>query len=132
MDENPAVPDDSDSGSIATPAPTSSGSPGSSDDTPRDDLLEERIVAWTSVETVDEEHVRVSFPAGNPKCLGTRALVREDDQQVLVATIEGTRPDAPEACSLVGRQATLLITLEAPLGDRPVRPLEIDGPIPAE
>jgi hypothetical protein len=130
MDENPAVPDDSDSGSIATPAPTTTTVPGPVDDTPHHDLLEERIVPWTSVETVDEHHLRVGFAAGNPKCLGTRALIREDDQQVLIATIEGTLPGAPEACSLIGREATLLIALESPLSGRTVRPLGIDGEIP--
>jgi hypothetical protein len=130
MDQNPALPDDPDSGSTATPAPTTTTAPGSVDDTPHQDLREERIVPWKSVQTVDEHHLRVAFTAGNPRCFGTRALVREDDQQVLIATIEGTLPDAPEACSLIGRQATLLITLDAPLGERPVRPLSIEGAIP--
>jgi hypothetical protein len=129
-DQNSDASDPTDSGSAATPAPTSPTPSKPVDDTPRHDLLNERVVPWSSIETVDERHLRVRFAAGNPQCLGTRALVREDDQQVLIATIEGTLPGAPEVCSLIGRKATLLIALDTPLGERPVHPLSIDGDIP--
>lgn len=94
------------------------------DDTPRDDMTDERIVPWTSADEASPAALRVRFGAGTPSCYGTRAVVREDAHQVLVATIVGTVPDAHSACPDVGREASLLVELDDEVGDREVRHLD--------
>lgn len=116
--------------STAVPAPSTSGSPAPKDEIPRDDLLEERVLSWTDSENVSDTQVRVSFVGGNPACYGTRAITEQTGSEVAVALIQGTLPEAPEACTALAFQGSLLIDLDAPLGDRPVVKLSIDGAIP--
>lgn len=117
-------------GSTAAPAPSTSGSPAPEDEIPRDDLVEERVLPWTDSANVSDTQIRVFFVAGNPACYGTRAITEQTDSEVAVAVIQGTLPEAPEACAALAFQGSLLIDLDAPLGDRPVVKLSIDGAVP--
>lgn len=94
------------------------------DDEPRDDMTDERIVQWDSVEEVGASSLRVHFTAGTTSCYGTRAAVQEDSDEILVATITGTLPEAHSACPDVGRDASLLVELEDEVGDREIGHLE--------
>lgn len=94
------------------------------DDEPRDDMTDERIVHWESVEEVGATSLRVHFTAGTTSCYGTRAAVQEDSDEILVATIVGTIPEAHSACEDVGRAASLLVELEDEVGDREIGHLE--------
>lgn len=94
------------------------------DDVPRDDMADERISPWTSFEEVGPASLRVHFVAGTPSCYGTRVVVREESDQVLIATVKGTIPEAHSACPDVGRKASLLVELDDDLGDRTVGHLD--------
>jgi hypothetical protein len=117
--------------STASPAPTQSDTGGPvPDEQPRDDLANEQVVEWTDYEVVSDRQVRLFFATGTPDCYGARAVVDEDGEAVRVATVVGTVPGAPENCSLVGRQASILVTTDAPLEGREVVPLEASKALP--
>lgn len=90
------------------------------DDTPRNDLSQERAVDWQRFELVDDNSVRVFFSAGSKSCYGTRAVVEETDEAVEIAVIEGRFPGAPDICTLVARQASILVETSQPVGGREV------------
>lgn len=87
-------------------------------------MTDERIVQWDSVEEVGATSLRVHFTAGTTSCYGTRAAVQEDSDEILVATITGTLPEAHSACPDVGRDASLLVELQDEVGDREIGHLE--------
>lgn len=93
------------------------------DDTPRNDLSQERAVDWQRFELVDDNSVRVFFSVGSKSCYGTRAVVEETDEAVEIAVIEGRFPGAPDICTLIARQASILVETSQPVGDREVIPL---------
>ncbi|MEJ6550009.1 hypothetical protein PQI66_10680 [Corynebacterium sp. USCH3] len=110
-------------------APSATGTDGAEpvDDEPRDDMTDERITPWTSVDEVDPTTLRVHFTAGTTTCYGTRAVVREESEAVLIATIVGTVPEAHSACPDIGREASLLVDLGDEVGDREVQHLDDDS-----
>lgn len=114
---------DSSSDSTAAPAVTDSSSVPQVDDEPRNDMTNEHIVEWDQVEAVSETSIRISFTAGSESCFGTRAVVEESDAIIAVAAIEGTLPDASEACTLEARAAFLVVETKEPIGDREIIPL---------
>ncbi len=114
---------DSSSDSTAAPAVTDSSSVPQVDDEPRNDMTNERIVEWDQVEAVSETSIRISFTADSESCFGTRAVVKESDVTIAVAVIEGTLPDAPEACTLEARAGSLVVETKEPIGDREIIPL---------
>lgn len=91
------------------------------DETPRDDLLHEHVVEWSRWEPVSGTQLRVWCWTGNRTAYGVRAVVDEDDRAVRLATVTGTRPDAPEMTTMEASEVSLLVDLAAPLGDRTVR-----------
>ena len=114
----------SSSGSTASPPFDSSQAPQPDatevDEPHRNDLTNERAVDWERHEIVDENSIRVFFTAGTSSCFGARAVVEETDTAVEIAVIEGTFPDAPGACTLEARGATILVETEQPVADRDV------------
>jgi hypothetical protein len=114
--------------STAHPAPTQDTSADAVvDEEPRTDLTGQQVVEWTDYEVVSDQELRFHFPTGTPDCYGSRTAVEEDDSSIRVATIVGLVPDAPANCALVGRTASILVTTEAPVGDRTVEHLEVAG-----
>ena len=112
--------------STAHPAPTQDTTGDAVvDEEPRTDLTGQQVVEWTDYEVVSEQQLRFRFPTGSPDCYGSRAAIEEDDSGIRVATIVGLVPDAPENCSMVGRNASILVTTEAPVGDREVEHLQV-------
>jgi hypothetical protein len=93
------------------------------DDIPRTDLSQERAVDWQRYELIDEHRIRVFFSAGSKSCYGTRAVVEETESTVEIAVIEGRLPGAPDVCTLIARQASILVETSQPVGDREVIPL---------
>jgi hypothetical protein len=117
--------------STAQPAPTQSDTGGPApDEEPRSDLAHEQVVEWTDYEVVSDRQLRFFFATGTPNCYGARAVVEEDGEAVRVATVVGTVPGAPENCSLVGRQASILVTTDAPVEGREVVPLQASEALP--
>lgn len=93
------------------------------DDTPRNDLSQERAVDWQRYELVDGNTLRVFFSAGSTSCFGTRAVAQETDEAVEIAVIEGRFHGAPDVCTLIARQASILVETSQPVEVREVIPL---------
>jgi precorrin-3B methylase len=109
--------------STAHPAASSSSSSAADDEIPRHDLSDERAVAWTRFEVVDDHHLRLFFSSGDPECYGARAEVRESETAVIVGVIVGILPDAPGTCTAVARFSSIVVTTDQPIGDRVIQPL---------
>lgn len=92
----------------------------SSDVSQRTDLQGEYQRAWATSEVVDENHVRISFLAGNDRCFGQRAEVSQGPSSVTIDLYEGGIPDAPNACTMEARLASMLIRLDQPVGGRAI------------
>ena len=57
---------------------------------------------------------------GNPSCYGVRAEVRESAAAVTIATLSGSVPDGPDVCAAIAVETSLLVSLDAPVGQRKV------------
>lgn len=91
-----------------------------SDDIEHHDLTAERLVEWEDYEPVSDTRIRVHFFAGSEHCYGVRSQVHETVERIEIAVIEGELPDAPEVCTLEAREATLVVQLDAPIGERDI------------
>ena len=100
----------------------STGTSGS-DDPSRDDLTHESVVRWSGYKQVSDNQLRFSFASGDKRCYGSRVVVEETSTTIDVATISGTLPDAPDMCTTIARQATVLVTTSQPIAGRQVRQL---------
>ena len=91
-------------------------------------LVAEHLSSWQEYSTSSETELQLAFYSGNPACYGVRSVVQEDEAEVRVATISGTLPDAVDsACTQEARYVSVVVELEAPLGEREVVPLtEVD------
>lgn len=91
-------------------------------------LVAEHLSSWQEYSTSSETELQLAFYSGNPACYGVRSVVQEDEAEVRVATISGTLPDAVDsACTQEARYVSVVVELEAPLGERDVVPLtEVD------
>jgi hypothetical protein len=105
--------------------PQQQTSPGA-DDIPRDDLTDERVLDWTRSESLTETTIRVHFLAGTRECYGTRNVVDESSDTIKIALIEGSLPGAPNACPLVAREASMIVTTSRPITGREI--LNLDTP----
>ncbi|MGJ9374283.1 hypothetical protein [Nesterenkonia sp. CF4.4] len=92
------------------------------------ELVTEYLSSWQEYSTSSEMELQLAFYSGNPACYGVRSVVEEDDDEVRVATISGTLPDAVgSACTQEARYVSVVIELQEPLGEREVVPLtEVD------
>lgn len=90
----------------------------------RDDLSHERVVQWAGYEVVDGSTLRVSLMGGHHGCHGIRTIVEEDARTVRIAVLEGRPPKVSGTCPELAMALTVLIELEAPLGDRHVTHLD--------
>lgn len=102
----------------------SSQSASGADDEQRTDTSDQRAVEWERYETVNDDTVRVFYLGGTEECYGYHAQTTESNDEVHIAIVEGYLSDAPEACPDLGREASMLVKLDAPLGDRTVVALE--------
>jgi ferric-dicitrate binding protein FerR (iron transport regulator) len=85
---------------------------------PRNDLRSERAVKWLRYEQLGDREIRVHFLMGNPRCYGVRSEVRDTAGAVEITVLEGTVPGAPQNCTLDAAEASLLVTVAAPVGGR--------------
>lgn len=91
---------------------------------PREDLINERVAEWEDYQEVSETELEVRFMAGNPSCYGVRAEVVETEDEVRIATVSGTKPEAEDqACTQELLTTAVVVTLEEELGDREVTEL---------
>ncbi|MCS4531461.1 hypothetical protein NXS13_02930 [Corynebacterium sp. ES2730-CONJ] len=85
----------------------------------RKGLENETPLRWNSHEVIGGgEKVRVFFNIGTPSCYGIRSEVTESRTAVTISLFEGSLPDAPEQCSLVGTSASTVVELARPLSGR--------------
>lgn len=85
----------------------------------RDNLENEKEIRWSRYQREDaQQSVRVFFQAGTPTCYGQRATVTETERTVTIRVYEGTVPGAPDSCTADAMYASLLVELDAPLGNR--------------
>ena len=99
---------------------SSSDTPSSDGNASRTDLKNEQIVEWTRSEQISPNQLKLYFSSGTEKCYGARAVVKESDTSVEVATIVGRLPNASANCSLIGREASVIVKTEKPIGERKV------------
>lgn len=87
-------------------------------------LVSEHLSSWQEYSSPSETELQMAFYSGNPACYGVRSVVEESAEEVRVATISGTLPDAVDsACTQEARYVSVVIELNQPLGDRAVLPL---------
>ena len=84
----------------------------------RNDLKNERQVKWAGYQVISPTEIRVFFPAGTETCYGYRAETSETATSVKVRVYEGNIPGSPDKCILIGRPASMKVTLQSPLGAR--------------
>lgn len=87
----------------------------------RTDIQNEKEIPWAAYQRVDDNRIRVFFPAGNENCYGYRAEVKESPLSVDIKVYGGTLPQAPEFCSLEATTSSIVVTLAKPLGARLLR-----------
>src|SRR5699024_11376620 len=79
------------------------------DETYRTDLVDEWVVEWERYEIIDENSIRFFFNTGPENCFGARAVVEVTADAVQLAVIEGRQDGGPEMCTLIARQASLVL-----------------------
>lgn len=67
------------------------------------------------------------FFAGSEHCYGVRSQVHETTERIEIAVLEGELPDAPDVCTLEAREATLVVELDDPIGERDI--VELTDPV---
>lgn len=102
------------------PAPTDSSTDRAPDFRSRDDLSDPVPIPWADAERVGPDRVRVRFQAGSPTCYGIVARAVETPIRVMIDVRQGRLPDAPAVCTLDAVQGTVVIALNAPVGDRAI------------
>lgn len=101
--------------------------PSSSDDTAAAELGNETSIPWTTAEAVSTTELRVHFTARSPTCFATRTDVTETADAVMITVLEGTLPNAPTTCTLVGQVTTASVKLAKPLGNRTIEHAPTDN-----
>jgi hypothetical protein len=75
--------------------------------------------AWSRVD--GDRALAVHFTTGTPECYGVHATVVETPDDVTVALVGGTLPEAVgRACIMIAISGTVEVPLQSPLGDRQV------------
>ena len=80
------------------------------------------------VETSDSDMV-LTFEMGSQKCYGVTTSVVETDDEVVVDLQTGLRLDVAEPCVEGVYPYRVVVELDAPLGDRPIRMAELTEPV---
>jgi hypothetical protein len=101
--------------------------PGSTDDAAGTELSNETSIPWTAADAVSPTELRVRFTARSPTCFATRTDVAETADAVMITVLEGTLPNAPTACTLVGQVTTASVKLTEPLGNRTIEHAPTDN-----
>jgi len=99
--------------------------PMPSDSVQRNDLENEHLDSWDRYKVVSENSIRVYFTAGTSKCYGQRAVIKESDDSIYIAIIEGFIPGSPPECSLslLAMNTSFLLYTEKPIAGRSILPL---------
>ena len=80
------------------------------------------------VETSDSDLV-LTFEMGSQQCYGVTTSVVETDVEVVVDLQTGLRSDVAEPCVEGVYPYRVVVELDAPLGDRPIRMAELTEPV---
>lgn len=90
---------------------------------PREGLVDPRPVALEGIEPLEPDRLLATFYGGVEECYGVaRVDVEETSDTVTITVYEGHVPEA-EVCIDIALLKGVVVTLEAPLGDREV----VDG-----
>ncbi len=81
----------------------------------------EKIVDWTKYEVTGANEVTFTVTTGDPKCFGLRSAVKESQDSLEVAIVEGVRPNPPKECTAVGRIEEISVTTEFPARSLDIR-----------
>jgi hypothetical protein len=109
-----AGPDDPVTGTPVAPGP----SVGTLQVEPRDGLVDVRPHAWDRAEPTGPRTVRVEFYGGVEECEGlARVDVDEAPDRVTITLFTGRVPTA-EVCIEIAVLKAVMVTLDAPLGER--------------
>lgn len=84
----------------------------------RDDMTQLTPVRWFTPEAFSPTTIRVAFWTGVPQAYGVNARVFESATEVRIELHQGIIPGAPEWVTQQGLRATVVVGLDAPLGDR--------------
>jgi len=88
----------------------------------RHDLHYERLTQFQHI-VLSVHSIGVNFVTGTSSCYGSRAVLVEKDDSIGIAVINGTIPEAPEACILIAVHTHFVLNTEKPIGNRPIVPL---------
>ncbi|UIZ91530.1 hypothetical protein JZY91_07125 [Corynebacterium sp. CNCTC7651] len=85
---------------------------------------------WERVEG-NPNAVRIFYTAGVPECSGEYVQVRESPTAVNITLYSGAPKGGPDACIALAVGRSMVVTLEAPLGNRAVTQSRNTLPMPA-
>ena len=100
---------------------------------PRRDLRLVSKTEWDRWERVEgnPNAVRIFYTAGVPECSGEYVQVRESPTAVNITLYSGAPKGGPDACIALAVGRSMVVTLEAPLGNRAVTQSRNTLPMPA-
>lgn len=104
--------------SVSTPTLSPGADHDSIDMTPSTTLTNQHSTQWNTYQVVTSKTLRLFYSAGDTGCYGYRTVAKQDSSQVRIRIIEGTLPNAPDTCTLIGMYGSILVHLEQPLGSR--------------
>jgi len=93
------------------------------DDVQRNDLVRERLNAWSKYEIISDTSIRVFFSTGTQRCYGNRAVLVETPEEIRVAIVEGNVPELPVACTADAKLTSFLLHTRHPISGRKIIPL---------
>jgi len=107
-------------GSVAVGQRASHGNyPPPKEDVQRHDLKNEKISNFKH-QIISDNSIRVSFQTGASNCYGARAIIKENDDTIEIAVFQGTLPEAPQVCTMVGRLTFFILHTQRPIGGRKI------------
>lgn len=110
-------------GSLAPSSPFPMTAPAqgqllSTDQKVRSDLINEQVVTWDRYTVLNPTTVRVGFGKAHSSCTGVRYEVQSSVTDITITVFEGAYPGAATACPEILEFASLVITLDTPIGHR--------------
>jgi len=90
----------------------------------RDDLNNE-ILHDFNYEVFSENFIQVTFHFRTPRCYGNRFILKEYDDTIGIAVIEGTIPNAPKFCTMEAGKGNIFLKTEKPIANRKIFKLSV-------
>jgi len=97
---------------------------GLREDIQHDDLHNEILIDF-NYKVLSENIIHVTFHSGIPRCYGTRNILKEYDNEIGIAVIEGTIPNAPKFCTMEAGKGNFFLKTEKPIANRKIFKLSV-------